>query len=88
MNEIEMNAAVWKWLRNLPGAVEGDDSAEVVRKAWDMFGEGDPEMFKTALAQHGFKPEPLGNKFILRLPSVPTGGANFERHRRLHNLTG
>ncbi len=88
MNEFELNQAVWNWLNSLPGTVQDGDSDGVVRKAWGQFGKGNLEMFRAALAFHGFKPEPLGRMFILRLPSRPIEGANTDRQRRLHNLTG
>ncbi len=88
MNEAELNQKVWAWLKKLPGTVEGNDSQEVMRKAWGMFGHGGLEEFRNALVQHGFRVEPLGNKFILRLPSKPTGNADWERIRRMNNLAG
>ena len=88
MNEHELNQAVRAWLNTLPGTVEDGCSDGVVRKAWGMFGHGNLEMFRNALALHGFKPEALGRTFILRLPSKPIAGANADRQRRLHNLTG
>ncbi|MCH7776945.1 MAG: hypothetical protein IH878_10455 [Gemmatimonadetes bacterium] len=69
MNQIETNTAVRAWLNGLPGTVQDGCSDAVVRKAWGAFGKGNLEMFRTALAQHGFRPEPLGRVFILRLPS-------------------
>ncbi len=88
MNEKDMNQAVRQWLNTLPGTVEADTPAECLRKAWGMFGQGGLEMFRNALALHGFKPEPLGNMFILRLPTKPTGNADWERIRRMNNLAG
>ncbi len=88
MNEIEMNSAVRAWLNTLPGTVQDGDSDGVVRKAWGMFGRGNLELFRTALAREGSRPEPLGAMFILRLPSKPTGNADWERIRRMNNLAG
>ncbi len=88
MNERDMNQSVRAWLNTLPGTVEDSCSDGVVRRAWGMFGHGGVEMFRTALALHGFKPEPLGRMFILRLPSKPIAGADADRHRRLHNIAG
>ncbi len=88
MTEIEMSKAVRAWLNSLPGTVEDGCSDGVVRKAWGMFGHGGVEMFRAALAMNGFKPEPLGNMFILRLPSKPIAGADADRIRRLHNIAG
>ena len=88
MNEHELSVSVRRWLNGLPGTIQDNGSAEVMRRAWGMYGHGGLEMFRAALAREGFKPEPLGNTFILRLPSKPIAGANAERQRRLHNLTG
>jgi len=88
MNETEMNSAVRAWLNTLPGTVQDGCSEGVVLKAWGMFGHGNLEMFRNALAFNGFKPEPLGRVFILRLPSKPIAGANADRHRRLRNIAG
>ncbi len=88
MNEHEMNQAVRAWLNTLPGTVQDGDSDGVVRKAWGMFGKGNLEMFRQALALNGFKVEPLGRLCILRLPTKPTGNADWERIRRLHNIAG
>ncbi len=88
MTETELNQAVRAWLNTLPGTVEDGCSDGVVRKAWGMFGHGGVEMFRTALALHGFKPEALGRMFILRLPTKPTGNADWERIRRMNNLAG
>ena len=88
MTETEMYNAVRVWLNKLPGTVEDGCSDGVVRKAWGMFGHGGLELFRPALAREGFKPEPLGRTFILRLPSKPIAGADAERHRRLHNIAG
>ncbi len=74
MNEAELNQAVRRWLITLPGTVEDGCSSGVVRKAWGQFGHGGLEMFRAALALNGFKPEPLGDVFILRLPSKPIAG--------------
>ena len=86
MNEHEMNTAVRQWLNSLPGTVSDGGSDEVMRKAWGMFGRGNLEMFRAALNQFGFKPEPLGNVFILRLPSKPTGSADWNRIARMNNI--
>lgn len=88
MNEHELNQAVRRWLNTLPGTVQDGGSDDVVRKAWGMFGRGNCEMFRNALALNGFKPEPLGRTFILRLPTKPTGNADWERIRRMNNLAG
>ncbi len=88
MNEIETNTAVRAWLNALPGTVQDGDSDGVVRKAWAMFGRGNCEMFRAALAMNGFKPEPLGRMFILRLPSKPTGSADWNRIARMNNIAG
>ncbi len=88
MTEHELNQAVRAWLNTLPGTVEDGCSDGVVRKAWGAFGHGGLEAFRNALAFNGFKPEPLGRMFILRLPSKPIAGANADRHRRLHNIAG
>ena len=88
MNEHELNQAVRAWLNTLPGTIQDDGSDSVMRKAWGMFGKGNIEMFRNALAMHGFKPEPLGNIFILRLPSKPTGGADWNRIARMNNIVG
>ena len=74
MNEHETNNAVLAWLRGLPGTVQNGDSDGVVRKAWALFGRGNCEMVRNALEMHGFRPESLGNVFILRLPSRPIAG--------------
>ena len=74
MNEHELNQAVRRWLNTLPGTVSDGCSDGVVRKAWGMFGRGNLEMFRQALALNGFKVEPLGRMFILRLPSKPIAG--------------
>ncbi len=87
MNEHETNSAVRAWLNTLPGTVQDGDSDGVVRRAWGMFGRGGLEMFRNALAFHGFKPEPLGRTFILRLPSKPTGSADWNRIARMNNIT-
>ena len=88
MNEHETNQAVRTWLNSLPGTVQDGGSDEVMRKAWGAFGHGGLEMFRAALALHGFKPEPLGRTFILRLPSKPIAGADWERIRRMTNIVG
>ncbi len=88
MTETELNRAVRAWLNTLPGTVQDGDSDGVVRKAWGMFGKGNLEMFRHALAMNGFRPEPLGDLFILRLPSKPTGNADWERIRRMNSLSG
>lgn len=88
MAEIETAKAVRAWLNGLPGTVQDGCSDGVVRKAWAAFGRGNLEMFRAALAREGFRPEPLGATFILRLPSRPIAGANSDRHRRLHNIAG
>jgi len=88
MDELETGPAVRTWLRTLPGMVEAGDSQEVMRKAWGMFGKGNLELFRIALAKEGFKPEALGRMFILRLPSKPTGSADWDRIRRMNNMTG
>ena len=74
MNEHELNTAVRRWLNGLPGTVSDGCSDGVVRRAWGMFGRGNLEMFRQALALNGFKVEPLGRMFILRLPSKPIAG--------------
>ena len=74
MNEAELNQAVRRWLNTLPGTVEDAGAEEVARKAWGMFGNGNLEMFRAALALNGFRPEPLGRMFILRLPSKSIAG--------------
>ena len=74
MNEAELNQAVRRWLITLPGTVKDAGAEEVARKAWGMFGHGNLEMFRVALAMNGFRPEPLGRVFILRLPSKPIVG--------------
>ena len=74
MNQIETNNAVLAWLRGLPGTVQDNGSDEVMRRAWAAFGRGNLELFRNALAMHGFKPEPVGRVFILRLPSRPIAG--------------
>ena len=74
MNEAELNQAVRRWLITLPGTVEDGCSSGVVLKAWGMFGHGNFEMFRNAVALNGFRPEPLGRVFILRLPSKPIAG--------------
>ena len=88
MNEHELNQAVRRWLNGLPGTFEDGCSEGVVMKAWGAFGHGNLEMFRAALALHGFRPEPLGRMFVLRLPSRPIASANADRHRRLHNIAG
>ena len=74
MNQNETNVAVRAWLAKLPGTLKGDGSDEVNMRAWKLFGRGDFEMFRVALAMNGFRPEPLGRMFILRLPSKPIAG--------------
>ena len=74
MNEHETNTAVRQWLNSLPGTVQDGGSDEVMRKAWGMFGKGNLEMFREALARESFRPEPIGRVFILRLPSRPIAG--------------
>ena len=74
MNQDELNPAVRAWLNTLPGTVEDGCSSGVVLKAWGMFGHGNFEMFRHALAMNEFRPEPLGRMFILRLPSKPIAG--------------
>ena len=74
MNELDLNKAVRAWLNALPGTVEDGCSSGVVLKAWGAFGHGNLEMFRNALAMNGFRPEPLGRMFILRLPSKPIAG--------------
>ena len=69
MNQIETNKAVRAWLVKLPGTLKAGGSDEVNLRAWELFGSGDFEMFRNAMAMAGFKPEPLGREFILRLPS-------------------
>ena len=88
MNQSETNTAVLAWLRKLPGTIQDGDSDGVVRKAWAAFGRGNLEMFRQALALNGFKPEPLGRTFILRLPSKPTGSADWNRIARMNNMSG
>lgn len=88
MNQNETNVAVRAWLNTLPGTVQDNGSDEVMRRAWGMYGTGNLEMFREALALHSFRPEPLGDTFILRLPSRPIASVNAERHRRLHNIAG
>ena len=74
MNQHETNKAVRAWLAKLPGTLKDVGSDEVNLRAWELFGRGDFEMFRKAMAMHGFKPEPLGRMFILRLPSKPIAG--------------
>jgi len=74
MNEHETNMAVRRWLAGLPGTLKDVGSDEVNLKAWKLFGRGDFEMFRKAMAMAGFKPEPLGRMFILRLPSGSIAG--------------
>ena len=74
MDSTELNQAVRAWLNTLPGTVSDGCSDGVVRKAWGQFGRGNLEMFRNALAMNGFRPEPLGRMFILRLPSKPIAG--------------
>ena len=74
MNQNETNVAIRAWLNKLPGTLKGDGSDEVNLRAWGMFGHGNFEMFRNALAMNGFRPEPLGRMFILRLPSKPIAG--------------
>ncbi len=74
MNQDELNPAVRAWLNTLPGTVKDVGAEEVARRAWGMFGHGNFEMFRHALAMNGFRPEPLGRMFILRLPSKPIAG--------------
>ncbi len=88
MNEHETYTAVRAWLNRLPGTVQDGDSDGAVRKAWGMFGKGNCEMFRNALAMNGFRPEPLGRTFILRLPSKPTGSADWNRIARMNNMSG
>lgn len=88
MNEHEMNTAVRAWLGQLPGTFSDGCSDGVVRKAWGAFGRGNLEMFRAALAMNGFRPEPLGRTFILRLPSKPTGSADWNRIARMTNVVG
>ena len=71
--------AVADWLATSPGTFTSKDA---------VGGRGNLEMFRNALAMHGFKPEPLGNIFILRLPSQPTGGADWNRIARMNNIVG
>jgi len=88
MTETETNVAVRAWLNTLPGTISDGRPDEVMRKAWGVFGRGNLELFRNALAMHGFRSEALGNMFILRLPSKPTGNADWERIRRMNNLAG
>ena len=88
MNEHELNQAVRAWLNTLPGTIQDGDSDGAIRKAWGMFGKGNLEMFRAALALNGFRVEALGRMFILRLPSKPIAGTGADRQRRLHNITG
>ena len=74
MNQNEMNQAVRAWLNKLPGTLKDVGSDEVNLQAWKLFGRGDFEMFRKAMAMAGFKPEPLGREFILRLPSGSIAG--------------
>ena len=74
MTEIEMSKALREWLNQLPGTVQDGDRESVMRKAWALFGRGNLELFRQALARESFKPEPLGRMFILRLPSKPIAG--------------
>ena len=86
MTEIDMAKAVRSWLRGLPGTVDGNDSAECLRGAWASFGHGNIEMFRVALEREGFIVEPLGAKFILRLPPKPVEGPNnFNRLRNIRS---
>lgn len=88
MNEHETYNAVRAWLNTLPGTIQDGCSQGVMRMAWALFGRGNLEMFRRALEMNGFKPEPLGRTFILRLPSKSIAGDGAERQRRLHHITG
>ena len=48
----------------------------------------DPEGAVNALWRVGIKPDQRRERWVLVLPSDPTGQADPVRHRRLHNLTG
>lgn len=88
MNQNETNKVVRVWLNTLPGTIQDGRPDNVMRRAWGQFGHGNLEMFRAALAAHGFKPESLGAVFILRLPSKPTGNANWTRIARMTNRAG
>ena len=78
---------VKSWPMTKPGLVTEASPAGVLQKAWGASGVqcslGD---FTDALWRWGFKPEQVGARWQLALPSDPTGGADMDRHRRLHNL--
>ena len=74
MNQNETNVAVRAWLAKLPGTLKDASSEDVNLRAWKLFGRGEFEMFRKAMAMAGFKPEPLGREFILRLPSGSIAG--------------
>ena len=76
------------WLKGRPGLIVGDSPQDVMRRAWGMCGVAIGLVeFKDSLFRYGFKAEKVGPRWQLALPSDPTGGADPERHRALHNLT-
>ena len=81
--------AVRTWLRTLPGPVFDDNPQRVLKRAWGLSGiQCSLGEFSDALWRHGFKPDQRGKKWVLALPSRPTGGANWDRIRRLNNIAG
>ena len=89
LTETQMNIAVRTFLETLPGPVFAGDSAGAILAAWDLFGnKGDLEMFRKALRREAMTPEPLGDRFCIRLPSRPTPDPGAARGRRLRNVLG
>ncbi len=86
------NDRVIEWLKTRPGAVFGSSPHDVLARGWGQCTQTGvqcslPE-FGDILARCGIKPDQRGPRWVLVLPSDPTGGADPVRHRRLHNLTG
>ena len=90
MNQNEINVAVRAWLNSLPGLISDESSpSRVLQRAWGASGiECSLGSFTDAMHLADFRPEQLGGKWILRLPSKPIAGAGEDRRRRLGNVVG
>ncbi len=76
------------WLmREVPGLVEAESPAAVLRKAWGLSGiECSVDDFHAALKAEGFPVVEVGAVYRLTLPSRPIEGPNnFHRLRNIRS---
>ncbi len=92
------------WLMEFPGLVVSYSPQAVLREALKMFTvavgtvpptESNPgglacdlPIFTDSLWRAGYRPDQRGADWILALPEKPTGNADWERIRRMNNITG